>query len=107
MKQVQRKISRTPAELAKLKADRERYPRVWTKAQPVDPNSLTRGRYLLLRVQMPQHNETLPFYIPEHAADPSRQPDLYVEVTVPPQGPLRAIRLGTRRDGQFTPLDLR
>lgn len=92
---------------AKCQWDRQRYPRQWVKAQPVDPDSLTRGRYLQLRVQLPGHNETLPFYIPEHAADPSRQPDLYVEVTVPPKGPLRAIRLGTRRDGQFTPLDLR
>jgi hypothetical protein len=56
---------------------------------------------------MPDHNEVVPFYLPEHAADPTRQPDLYVEVTVPPSGPLRPIRLGTRQNGQYVPLDLR
>jgi len=96
---------------AKCQWDRARYPRVWAKAAAVDPESLTRGRYLLLRVQMPGRNEMVPFYIPEHAADPSRRPDLYVEVTVPPSGPLRAIQLGTRQGeqqgGQYLPLDLR
>ncbi len=91
----------------KCQWDRGRYPRVWAKARPVDPESLTRGRYLLLRVELPGHNETVPFYLPEHAADPSRRPDLYVEVTVPPAGPLRAIRLGTQQNGQYVPLDLR
>jgi hypothetical protein len=50
------------------------------------------------------------FFIPEHAADPSvRQPgeELWVEVTVPRAGPPRPVRLGVRKDGTLTPLDLR
>ena len=92
---------------AKYRWDREHYPRVWVKATPVDPDSLTRGRYLQLRVQMAGRNEVVPFYLPEHAADPSRRPDLYVEVTVPPSGPLRAIQIGTLQGGRYAPLDLR
>lgn len=88
----------------KYRWDRQHYPRTWVQAVPVDPDSLTRGRYLQLRVNMPDHNEVVPFYLPEHAADPTRQPDLYVEVTVPPSGPLRPIRLGTLQNGQYVPL---
>ena len=91
----------------KCQWDRERYPRAWVKARPVDPDALTRGRYLQLRVELAGRSDTLPFYIPEHAADPTREPELFVEVTVPPSGPPRAIRLGTRRGGQYVPLDLR
>ena len=50
------------------------------------------------------------FFIPEHATDPSvRQPgeELWVEVTVPRAGPPRPLRLGVRKDGTLTPLDLR
>jgi hypothetical protein len=49
------------------------------------------------------------YFIPEHAVDPSRRPsgeELWVEVTVPPKGPPRPIRLGVKRDGVLTPLDL-
>lgn len=92
---------------AKYRWDRQHYPRVWVKAASVDPESLTRGRYLLLRVQLPGRNEIVPLYLPEHAADPSRRPDLYVEVTVPPSGPLRAIQLGTQQDGRYVPFDFR
>lgn len=49
------------------------------------------------------------FFIPEHIADPSvRKPgeELWVEVTVPRQGPPRPIRLGVRRNGVITPLDI-
>lgn len=55
--------------------------------------------------------EPLAYFIPEHVADPSRRPageTLWVEVTVPPKGAPRPIRLGVKKaDGAVTPLDLR
>lgn len=56
-----------------------------------------------------QLDEPLAYFIPEHVADPSRRPEgetLWVEVTVPPRGAPRPIRLGVRKDGALTPLDL-
>jgi hypothetical protein len=52
------------------------------------------------------------FFIPEHAVDPSRRPAgeaLWVEVTVPPTGPPRPLRLGIRKagDAEVTPLDVK
>lgn len=49
----------------------------------------------------------LAFFIPEKVPDPSRQPAgeaLWVEVTVPPRGPPRPIRLGVMKKGSLTPL---
>jgi hypothetical protein len=49
------------------------------------------------------------FFISEHAEDPSRPPagqELWVEVTVPPKGPPRPIRLGIKKGGVLTPLSL-
>ena len=54
-------------------------------------------------------NEPLAYFIPEHVADPSRRPageELWVEVTLPRAGAPRPIRLGVRKDGVLTPLDL-
>ena len=53
-------------------------------------------------------NQPIAYFIPEHAADPSRRPrgeELWVEVTIPKSGAPRPIRLGVRKDGQLTPLD--
>jgi len=53
-------------------------------------------------------NQPIAYFIPEHAADPSRRPpgeELWVEVTIPQRGAPRPIRLGVRKDGQLTPLD--
>jgi hypothetical protein len=51
------------------------------------------------------------YFIPPGVADPSRRPpgeQLWVEVTLPAQGPPRPIRLGVKRgDGPITPLELR
>jgi hypothetical protein len=50
------------------------------------------------------------FFIPEHIPDPSLRPtgeELWAEVTVPSRGPPRPIRLGIRRDGVLTPLEIR
>ena len=49
------------------------------------------------------------YFIPEHIPDPSvRKPgeELWVEVTVPREGPPRPIRLGVRRNGALTPLEI-
>ncbi len=50
------------------------------------------------------------YFIPEHGADPSRRPPgeaLWVEVTLPPTGAPRPLRLGLKREGDaaVTPLD--
>ena len=54
-------------------------------------------------------DQALAFFIPEHVPDPSvRAPgeELWVEVTLPKQGAPRPIRLGVKKDGVLTPLDL-
>jgi hypothetical protein len=54
--------------------------------------------------------EPLAYFIPEHAADPSiRRPgeELWVEVTVPRAGGPRPIRLGVKKDGVLTALDVK
>ncbi len=53
--------------------------------------------------------EPLAYFIPEHVPDPSRRPpgeELWVEVSVPAKGPPRPIRLGVKKDGVLTPLEL-
>ena len=55
-------------------------------------------------------DEPVAFFIPEHIPDPSIRPsgeELWAEVTVPRRGPPRPIRLGVRRDGTLTPLEIR
>ncbi len=57
-----------------------------------------------------QLGDPLAYFIPGHVQDPSRRlagETLWVEVTVPPTGAPRPIRLGIMKDGQLTPLDLR
>ena len=51
--------------------------------------------------------EPVAFFIPEHIPDPSvRAPgeELWVELTLPKQGPPRPIRLGARKNGVLTVL---
>ena len=51
----------------------------------------------------------LAYFIPEHAADPSRRAtgeELWVEVTLPRRGAPRPIRLGVKKNGVLTPLEL-
>ncbi|MBZ5622118.1 MAG: hypothetical protein LAQ69_25825 [Acidobacteriia bacterium] len=53
--------------------------------------------------------EPVAFFIPEHVPDPSRRApgeELWVEVSVPRKGPPRPVRLGVKKDGVLTPLDL-
>jgi len=50
------------------------------------------------------------FFIPEHVPDPTRPApgeELWVEVSVPRQGPPRPLRLALKKDAVLTPLDLR
>jgi len=54
-------------------------------------------------------DEPVAYFIPEHAADPSRLgpgEELWAEVTLPRTGPPRPIRLGVKRPGALTPLAL-
>lgn len=54
--------------------------------------------------------EPVAYFIPEHIPDPSVRPageELWAEVTVPRRGPPRPIRLGVRRNGSLTPLEIR
>ena len=54
-------------------------------------------------------DQPLAFFIPEHVPDPSVREageELWVEVTLPKQGPPRPIRLAVKKDGVLTPLDL-
>jgi hypothetical protein len=49
----------------------------------------------------------LAYFIPEHAGDPSRQPQgitLWAEVTLPPTGAPRPVRLGVRRGEAIEPI---
>ena len=140
----------------KYAIDRERLPRAWARAMPVDPNLPIRGRYVSLRLEVelaegssqrpswlpvqlsaqngrlvatrvepltssetmipgagtrgPSLREPVAFFIPEHVPDPSRRApgeELWVEVSVPRKGPPRPMRLGVRKDGVLTPLELR
>lgn len=54
-------------------------------------------------------DDSLAYFIPEHVPDPSIRAageELWVEVTLPKKGPPRPIRLGVKKDGVLTPLDL-
>jgi hypothetical protein len=142
--------------------DRDRLPRAWARALPVDPNLPIRGRYVSLRLEVERVDGEIPppgsagpnrwpqtaagpvqlsaqdgmlvatpsagsetllsgagnrwslwepvaFFIPEHVPDPSRRAageQLWVEVSVPRKGPPRPLRLGVKKDGVLTPLDL-
>ena len=57
-----------------------------------------------------QLSEPVAYFIPEHVKDPSRRPageTLWVEVTVPPKGAPRPIRLGVKKEGTAAPEELR
>jgi hypothetical protein len=93
----------------KLLVDRARYPRVWVRAAPVDPDLPLRGRYVRMQVQLPGDGgpQTIACFIPGQVPDPSLRPpgeELWVEVTVPPRGPVRPIRLAVRKDGLLVPI---
>jgi hypothetical protein len=92
--------------------DRETLPRQWMRAEPFDPMLPLRGRYVRLQLRG-EHREFLHsvvFFIPPDVPDPSRRPpgeELWVEVSLPKNGAPRPIRLGVKKNGNLTPLDLR
>ena len=50
----------------------------------------------------------LAYFIPEHGVDPSRQPpgaSLWAEVTLPPSGAPRPVRLGAQEGEEIVPID--
>jgi uncharacterized membrane-anchored protein len=52
-------------------------------------------------------DEPVDFYIAEHAADPTRlkaSQELWIEVTIPPQGPPRPLQLALKDHGAWKPL---
>jgi hypothetical protein len=52
-------------------------------------------------------DEPVDFFIAEHAADPTwLKPgqELWIEVTIPPQGPPRPLQLALKQEGAWTPL---
>jgi hypothetical protein len=54
-------------------------------------------------------SEPVLYFIPEHIPDPSRRAageELWVEVTLPRKGPPRPIRLGVKKGGAITPLEI-
>lgn len=55
-----------------------------------------------------QLSQPLAYFIPEHAVDPSRQPageTLWAEVTLPPTGAPRPLRLGVKTGGTLKPIE--
>ena len=55
------------------------------------------------------HDEPLAYFIPEHAVDPSRAKPgeaLWVEASIPPQGPPRPLGLGRKTPEGLVPLVL-
>lgn len=62
-----------------------------------------RGDQLTARMQEP-----VLIFVPEHANVPRLNPgeETWVEVTVPAKGPPRPIRMGIKKDGVLTPLNL-
>jgi hypothetical protein len=55
-------------------------------------------------------DQPLAYFIPEHVPDPSRRAsgeELWVEVTIPRAGGPRPIRLGVKKGGVLTPLDVK
>lgn len=58
---------------------------------------------------MARISDPIDYYIPENAKDPARVnkgEELWAEVTLPKNGPPRPIRLGIKKDGVLTPLNL-
>ena len=105
----------------KLLYDRATCPRVWVKTAPYDPSLPIRGRYLSLML-MPEpgapyfdrtSQQSVLFFVPEHRtqAEPLQfdrnAPEVWAEVTIPHSGPPRPIRLGTKKDGQLRPVEVR
>jgi hypothetical protein len=96
---------------AKFAYDRSTLPRQWIRVESYDPVLPLRGRYVRLRlVGMPDGPQSVAFFIPQNVPDPSRRlpgEELWAEVSLPKTGAPRPIRLGVKKGGVLTPLDLR
>ncbi|MGB9408593.1 MAG: hypothetical protein WCA89_13720 [Terracidiphilus sp.] len=92
---------------AKLKADGKklvaiRIPEADLKSKGVDVSAMPGSACDALRI-----DEPVDFYIAEYAADPTPlKPgqELWIEVTIPPQGPPRPIQLALKQDSAWKPL---
>ncbi len=79
-----------------------RIPEADLKSKGVDVSAMPGSACDALRI-----DEPVDFYIAEHAADPTplkTGQELWIEVTVPPQGPPRPIQLALKQDGAWKPL---
>lgn len=100
----------------KLLYDRATCPRVWVKTQPWDPSLPIRGRYLALRLTaqpgdphfVETNDQRVFFFVPEHTTqlEQRKNPEIWAEVTIPPKGPPRPIRLGVKENGRIEPVDI-
>jgi hypothetical protein len=101
----------------KLVYDRATRPRVWVRTMRWDPSLPIRGRYLALRLApdpgAPYFEETnqkaVLFFVPEHTIEVetlrgSDAPEVWAEVTIPPKGPPRPIRLGLKKGREIEPV---
>jgi len=97
---------------AKFVYDRSTLPRAWVLTAPYDPSLPLRGRYVRLQLRGDTDNlrGSVAYFLPPNVPDPSRRAEgeeLWVEVSVPKSGAPRPIRLGVKRNGVLTPLELR
>ena len=104
----------------KLLYDRATCPRVWVKTVRWDPNLPIRGRYLALSLApepgAPFYARTsshlVLFFVPEHTLPfenlraGQNVPELWAEVTIPPKGPPRPIRLAWKKAGLLEPIEV-
>ena len=107
---------------------RGRYVALQLRVEPADPSTswstarlaAENGRLVAHPAptggQMVWHNrpevwalsEPVAFFLPEHAVDPTRLApgeELWVEVSVPPNGPPRPLRLAVKKDGVLKAID--
>ena len=85
-----------------LRVTNDRLVAVPADVSPVHARIAARGEERIALIAEP-----VAYFIPEHVNDPSIRPEgeeLWVEVTVPENGPPRPIRLGVRAGGRIRPL---
>jgi hypothetical protein len=104
--QADRYTARLAVENHKLVAIPLSGPKTWRIAEPT-PHGITVLAPPETSCQNLLIEQPVDFYIAEHAADPSRLlpgQELWIEVTIPPQGPPRPIQLALKQGGAWKPL---